>query len=107
LPTALDLARLLHPTPAVAGVPAEAARAAIAELEGASRGPLTGVVGWVDAHGDGEFALAIRSGVLAGDTLRLFAGAGVVTGSNPDAEVAETGAKLATMLRAVGVEAGM
>jgi isochorismate synthase len=101
--SALDLVRRLHPTPAVAGVPTSAALSAIGEIEGDLRGILTGVVGWVDASGDGEFALTIRSGVLAGDRLRLFAGAGIVAGSDPAAEVAETGAKLATMLRAVGI----
>lgn len=103
-PSALHLARLLHPTPAVGGVPTAAALAAIEEVEGADlRGPLAGVVGWVDSAGDGEFALAIRSGVLHGDRLRLFAGAGIVAGSNPEAEVRETSAKLETMARAVGL----
>jgi isochorismate synthase len=101
--SALDLALLLHPTPAMGGVPTAAALAAIAEIERDSRGPLTGAVGWVDAHGDGEFALAIRAGVLHEETFRLFAGAGIVEGSVPSAEVVETGAKLATMLRVVGL----
>ncbi len=74
----------------------------IAELE-EDRGPLTGAVGWVDAAGDGEFAVAIRAGVLDGDHLRLYAGAGIVAGSDPEAEVHETGAKLATMMKAVGL----
>lgn len=102
--TVLDLACLLHPTPAVGGVPAAPALALIADLEGADlRGPLGGFVGWVDERGEGEIALAIRSGVLDGDRLRLFAGAGIVAGSDPAAEVDETGAKLATMTRAVGL----
>lgn len=100
--SALALTRLLHPTPAVGGFPTSDALSAIADLEGASRGVLTGAVGWVDADGDGEFALAIRSGVLDGPRLRLYAGAGIVAGSDPDAEARETGAKLATMLTAVG-----
>ena len=79
-----------------------AALRVIAELE-EDRGPLTGAVGWVDAAGDGEFAVAIRAGVLDGDHLRLYAGAGIVAGSDPEAEVHETGAKLATMMKAVGL----
>ena len=100
--SALDLARLLHPTPAVGGVPTREAVAAIAELEG-PRGVFAGAVGWVDAAGDGEFAITIRSAVLHGDTVRLFAGAGIVAGSDPDAEVRETGAKLTTIARAIGL----
>lgn len=102
--TVLDLARLLHPTPAVGGVPAVPALDLIFDVEGAElRGPMGGFLGWVDEHGEGEIALAIRSGVLDGDRLRLFAGAGIVAGSDPAAEVEETGAKLATMTRAVGL----
>lgn len=100
--SALHLAQLLQPTPAVGGVPTAAALDVIAELED-DRGPLTGAVGWVDADGDGEFAVAIRAGVLDGDHLRLYAGAGIVAGSDPEAEVRETGAKLATMMKAVGL----
>lgn len=102
-PTALHLAQLLHPTPAVGGVPHAAALAQIAELEGDLRGPLAGAVGWVGPDGDGEFAVTIRAGVLDGDHLRLFAGAGIVAGSDPYAEVRETAAKLSTMARAVGL----
>jgi isochorismate synthase len=102
--SALDVARRLHPTPAMGGVPTDAALTAIAEIERDSRGPLTGAIGWVDADGDGEFALTIRAGVLDGDTFRLFAGAGIVEGSVPRSEVAETGAKLSTMLRIAGVD---
>lgn len=100
--SALHLAQLLQPTPAVGGVPTPAALRVIAELE-EDRGPLTGAVGWVDAAGDGEFAVAIRAGVLDGAHLRLYAGAGIVAGSDPEAEVRETGAKLATMMKAVGL----
>lgn len=102
-PSALHLAQLLHPTPAIGGAPTDAALRAIDDLEDEDRGPLTGVVGWVDADGDGEFAIAIRAGVLDGNRLRLYAGAGIVAGSDPDTEVRETGAKLATMLKAVGL----
>ncbi|GAB2969143.1 isochorismate synthase [Nocardioides montaniterrae] len=102
-PSALRLAQLLHPTPAVGGVPAEAASATIAALEGDLRDYFAGCVGWVDADGDGEFAVTIRSAVIDGDRLRLFAGAGIVAGSDPALEVIETGAKLATMGRVTGL----
>ncbi|MFT3971406.1 MAG: isochorismate synthase [Micropruina sp.] len=102
IPSALHLAQLLHPTPAIGGAPTAAALRAIDDLE-EDRGPLTGVVGWVDGDGDGEFAITIRAGVLDRDRLRLYAGAGIVAGSDPDAEVRETGAKLSTMLKAVGL----
>lgn len=102
-PSALHLAQLLHPTPAVGGVPTDAANATIAALEGDLRDYFAGCVGWVDAAGDGEFAVTIRSAVIDGDRLRLFAGAGIVAGSDPELEVAETGAKLATMGRVTGL----
>ncbi|MFO6451387.1 MULTISPECIES: isochorismate synthase MenF [unclassified Aeromicrobium] len=102
--TALDLGRLLHPTPAVGGVPTEAATGLIDRLEGPGlRGPFGGFVGWMDGRGDGELAVTIRAGVLAGERLRLFAGAGIVDGSDPRAEAEETAAKLGTMSRAVGL----
>jgi len=102
--SALHLAQLLQPTPAVGGVPTASALAAITELEGDPRGPLAGAVGWVGPDGDGEFAITIRAGILDGERLRLFAGAGIVAGSDPDSEVRETAAKLSTMARAVGLE---
>lgn len=102
--TALDLAQLLHPTPAVGGVPTPSATDLIDELEGPGlRGPFGGFVGWMDGHGDGELAVTIRAGVLDGERLRLFAGAGIVAGSDPLAEADETAAKLSTMTRAVGL----
>lgn len=100
--SALHLAQLLHPTPAVGGSNA-AALDMVDELEGSMRGYLAGCVGWVDGAGDGEFAVTIRAGVIQGERMRLFAGAGIVTGSQPDAEVKETGAKLATMARVLGL----
>lgn len=100
---ALGLTQLVHPTPAVGGVPRADALALVADLEGEPRGWFGGAVGWVDAAGDGEFALTLRSGILDGGSLRLWAGAGIVAGSVPEDEVAETGAKLATMSRAVGL----
>ncbi|MFA3875415.1 isochorismate synthase [Streptomyces sp. MMCC 100] len=100
--TALDLASALHPTPAVCGTPTETARAVIAESEPFDRGAYTGVVGWQDADGDGEWVVTIRCAEAEGRTLRLFAGAGVVAASTPQSETAETAAKFRTFLDAVG-----
>ncbi|MET8488794.1 isochorismate synthase [Streptomyces tendae] len=100
--TALDLASALHPTPAVCGTPTEAARAVIAESEPFDRGAYTGMVGWQDADGDGEWVVTIRCAEAEGRLLRLFAGAGVVAASTPEAETAETAAKFRTFLDAVG-----
>ncbi|MFJ6071303.1 isochorismate synthase [Streptomyces sp. NPDC093065] len=100
--TALDLATALHPTPAVCGTPTETARAVITESEPFDRGAYTGVVGWQDADGDGEWVVTIRCAEAEGRTLRLFAGAGVVAASTPESETAETAAKFRTFLDAVG-----
>jgi menaquinone-specific isochorismate synthase len=97
--TALDLALALHPTPAVGGSPRAAALDAIQRLEPFARGSYGGPVGWVDAAGDGEFAVALRCADIDGHRARLFAGAGIVAGSDPDLEWAETQAKLEPMLR--------
>jgi menaquinone-specific isochorismate synthase len=101
-PSALELVGHLHPTPAVGGLPRRPALRAIAELERFDRGLYAGPVGWVGADGDGEWAVALRGAELDGSRARLVAGAGIVAGSDPDAEWAETQAKLATMLAAVG-----
>ncbi|OWA00803.1 isochorismate synthase [Streptomyces sp. CS113] len=100
--TALDLASALHPTPAVCGTPTEVARSVIAESEPFDRGAYTGMVGWQDADGDGEWVVTIRCAEAEGRSLRLFAGAGVVAASTPEAETAETAAKFRTFLHAVG-----
>jgi menaquinone-specific isochorismate synthase len=102
VPSALDLVALLHPTPAVAGTPTAAALDLIAELEPFQRGRYGGPVGWVDAAGDGEWAVALRGAELSGRRARLLAGAGIVPGSEPGAEWAETEAKLAAMLAVLG-----
>lgn len=102
--SALGLAEALHPTPAVCGVPVSGALAAIADLEPQARGYYAGMVGWTGLDGDGEWAVTIRSAEVCDRTVRLFAGAGIVAGSDPDAELAETGAKFRTLLRALGVE---
>jgi menaquinone-specific isochorismate synthase len=100
-PSALDLARLLHPTPAVGGTPRAVALDTIRTLEGFDRGRYAGPVGWVDARGDGEWAIALRGAELDGTRARLVAGAGIVAGSDPESEWAETQAKLEPMLRAL------
>lgn len=102
--TALDLAAALSPTPAVCGTPRAAAAAAIAGIEG-PREYYGGAVGWCDARGDGEWLVSIRCLELdpGGTTVRTWAGGGIVAGSDPDAEVAETDAKFRTVLRALGV----
>ena len=89
----LDLLAALHPTAAVGGTPRDAALTAIAELEGMHRGRYTGPTGWVDAAGDGEWGIALRCAQLDGRSARLFAGCGIVNGSDADAEVLEAQAK--------------
>ncbi|WP_028921433.1 isochorismate synthase [Pseudonocardia acaciae] len=102
--SSLALAEALHPTPAVGGVPPSRAHAAIAALEAEARGYYAGLVGWSSLDGDGEWALTIRAAEVCDRTVTLFAGAGVVAGSQPEAELAETSAKFRTMLRAIEVE---
>ena len=97
----LELVSALHPTPAVGGMPRESALGLIAELEQLDRGRFAGPVGWVDTAGNGTWAVGIRSAELAGHTARLFAGVGVVADSDPETELAETRAKLQTMLGAI------
>jgi menaquinone-specific isochorismate synthase len=96
--SALSLARQLHPTAAVAGSPCAAALDVIADLELEDRGRYAAPVGWVDGRGDGEWAVALRGAELEGRRAVLWAGAGIVAGSEPDAEWAETQAKLEPML---------
>lgn len=97
-PSALDLVAALHPTPAVAGTPPEAALDLLARLEPGGRGLYAGPVGWVDGAGDGEWAVALRCANLEGRRARLYAGAGIVAGSDPDAEWDETDSKLRAIL---------
>ncbi|WP_248580210.1 isochorismate synthase [Nocardioides sp. InS609-2] len=92
--SSLRLAEALHPSAAVGGTPTMAAVALIAEIEGMDRGRYAGAVGWMDATGDGEWGIALRSALLDGDTVRLFAGCGIVGDSDPEAELAESQAKL-------------
>ncbi|OQM44755.1 isochorismate synthase [Anoxybacillus sp. UARK-01] len=101
--TSLDLAFALHPTPAVCGTPTPVAKQAIQEIEPFERGFFTGMVGWCNEEGDGEWIVTIRCAEIEDHTLRLFAGAGVVEGSKPEEELAETSAKFRTMLLAMGL----
>jgi menaquinone-specific isochorismate synthase len=99
-PNALELVGLLHPTPAVAGTPVDVALDYLAKLEELDRDRYAGPVGWVDARGDGEWYLGIRSAVVVGSSARLFAGVGIVADSDPAAELAETQLKLQAFLAA-------
>lgn len=98
----LALAAVLHPTPAVGGEPRDLALELIAEHEGFERGWYAGPVGWVDAAGDGELAVALRSGLVAGTGATLFAGCGIVADSDPDREWEESQVKLRTVVGALG-----
>ncbi|MCB0869666.1 MAG: isochorismate synthase [Solirubrobacterales bacterium] len=96
--TAIELAGLLHPTPAVGGEPWKKARKVMAEVEGMDRGWYAGPVGWMDGSGDGEFCVALRSALIRDREAHLFAGVGVVADSDPAAELAETEIKLGALL---------
>ena len=98
----LDLLRILHPTPAVCGLPRDAALDVLAAGEPFDRGWYSGPVGWFDPDGNGVFAPALRTGVTSGATWRLFAGAGIVEGSEPASEWEETAIKFEPMLEALG-----
>ncbi len=107
--SALDLAAALHPTAAVAGTPTAAAIAAIRELEPFDRGRYAGPVGWIDGHGNGEWAIALRcaqfdvTGTGSGQPIPLtaYAGAGIVAGSDPEAELLETRVKFRPIVDAL------
>jgi isochorismate synthase len=103
-PDALTIAAALHPTPAVCGTPQAAAAALIGSLEPFDRRFFAGLVGWVDAQGDGEWALTLRCAEVSGSSARLHAGAGIVAGSEPASEELETEAKFGVGLRALGVD---
>ncbi len=99
----LTLIQALHPSAAVCGTPTDKARNVIADIEGMDRNRYAGPVGWIDARGDGEVGIALRCGELAADnrSIRLFAGCGIVAGSDPEAELAESQAKLLPMRTAL------
>jgi isochorismate synthase len=100
-PSVLELVAELHPTPAVAGTPTAEALDAIQELEPFERGRYAGPVGWVEADGDGEWAIALRCAELRGDLATLYAGAGIVAGSDPALELEETERKFRAFLDAL------
>ena len=97
----LELVGALHPTPAVSGWPRDVAIAHIQEHEDLDRDRYAGAVGWVDAAGNGTWAVGIRSAIVEGTSARLFAGVGVVADSDPEAELAETDAKFQAVLSAI------
>ena len=96
--SAIELAGVLHPTPAVGGEPWEVASPLIPALEGLDRGWYAGAVGWTDATGDGEFCVALRCALLRGGLAYLYAGGGIMRDSDPSAELAETEVKLGALL---------
>jgi menaquinone-specific isochorismate synthase len=98
----LDLVAAVHPTPAVCGLPRERARGWIAEHEPVPRGWYASPVGWFDAEGEGQFSVAIRSALVKGKGAWLFAGCGIVEGSDPASEYKETSVKQTTMLATLG-----
>ena len=100
-PSALELVAAIHPTAAVCGVPQKEAMRFIRTTEGFGRGRYAGPVGWMDHKGDGEWAVALRCAQLKGSTARIFAGAGIVDGSDPKSELEETELKLQVMLSAL------
>ncbi|MFK8022585.1 MAG: isochorismate synthase MenF, partial [Ilumatobacter sp.] len=102
-PSVIDLVRLLCPTPALGGHPRDEAIELIERVEGFERGRYGGAVGWVDAHGDGAWCVAIRCAEFSHDrtSARLVAGGGIVADSEPLAELAETQAKFQAMLSAL------
>jgi salicylate biosynthesis isochorismate synthase len=100
----LDLVERLHPTPAVGGVPTAGALSFIAEHEPGERGWYAGPIGWCDARGEGEFSVALRSGLLEGSRANLYAGAGIVRASNAHSEWLETRLKLMALTSALGLD---
>ena len=100
----LKLASQLHPTPAVCGYPKHDANDFIDEAEPFDRGYFTGLIGWCDARGNGEWVVVIRCAEVQEKSLKVFAGAGIVDGSHPLSELQETGNKMRTILNALGID---
>ena len=98
---AFSILEKLHPSAAVCGTPTDLAANLIEKIEGMNRGRYAGPVGWIDARGDGELGIALRSGQIQGEKIRIFAGCGIVAGSNPEKELAESNAKFAPMRSAL------
>ncbi|MYM58151.1 isochorismate synthase [Vibrio sp. OCN044] len=102
--SSLKIAADLHPTPAVCGFPRQSAYRAIKEIERFERGYFTGMVGWCDARGNGEWVVTIRCAEVSQNSMSIYAGAGIVNESSPQSELEETGAKMTTILRAAGIK---
>ncbi|MFM9151492.1 MAG: isochorismate synthase MenF [Candidatus Planktophila sp.] len=98
---AFSLLSRLHPSAAVCGTPTHLAFKLITSIEGMNRGRYAGPVGWIDAHGDGELGIALRCGIIDGTSIRIFAGCGVVSGSDPAKELNESNAKFTPMRSAL------
>ena len=98
---AFSLLKSLHPSAAVCGTPRNIAFDIIDEIEGINRGRYAGPVGWIDASGDGELGIALRTGQITGKEIRIYAGCGIVAGSNPDKELEESAAKMIPMRSAL------
>jgi menaquinone-specific isochorismate synthase len=98
---AFSILEKLHPSAAVCGTPTDIATKIISTLEGMARGRYAGPVGWIDARGDGELGIALRCGQIDGNKIRLFAGCGIVSGSDPRRELDESQAKFAPMMSAL------
>lgn len=99
---ALSLLSRIHPTPAIGGYPTAPALRFIAEHEPDERGWYGGPIGWIDSQDNADFAVALRSGVIAGKQAHLYVGAGIVSGSDSESELQETGWKLKVLLNALG-----
>jgi isochorismate synthase EntC len=99
---ALSVLSRIHPTPAVGGYPTATALRFIAEHEPDERGWYGGPIGWIDSKDNADFAVALRSGVIAGKLAHLYVGAGIVHGSDSESELQETGWKLKVLLSALG-----
>lgn len=91
----------LHPSAAVCGTPTEMAAKLIKDIEGMSRGRYAGPIGWLDARGDGELGIALRCGQITNNEIQIYAGCGIVAGSNPEKELSESSAKFAPMRSAL------
>ena len=98
---AFSLLKSLHPSAAVCGTPRNIAFDIIDEIEGMNRGRYAGPVGWIDASGDGELGIALRTGQITGKEIRIYAGCGIVAGSNPEKELEESAAKMIPMRSAL------
>lgn len=99
----LELAEALHPTPAVGGWPRDRSLELIADLEDFDRGLFAGAIGWFDWRGDGELLVGLRCACVNGNSLRFYAGAGIVEGSDPRQELRETNIKLGALMDSLGV----